>query len=378
MQFFDNVKIPVFGENAEKTAYVAPSNSEKSGVYFSDEDWLNTTNITRTLGVVEGIARSVDYNTVMRQCSMFASLFANILAYRNSLARSGQGPAYGNSLTATIGTTILGTEGDMAGHIGALSEIFSTANFLADSEVSTRTIQNSAVTTEKINNSAVTTEKINQDAVVRSKLGSNLIASGTSTQNGIKVTLSQGIEAGNHGFSVKVESSKVNNAVQSDNSTNADNVKTTTSAGTFYLCGTARTDANTYKGVVNSKAVYVSGGSQINATDFNVTSDRRLKDNIRDIGENQVKHIVENVKVKLFNYKETPNRTTVGVIAQDIKEQNSPLADLLVCDLQDAEGKPTGMLGIHEDKLVYVLWNYIQQQNQKIEELSKRVDELSK
>ena len=117
--------------------------------------------------------------------------------------------------------------------------------------------------------------------------------------------------------------------------------------------------------------MYVSSGTQLNATDFNVPSDRTLKENIEDVGHHQVRALVEGVKVKTYNYKNTPERTTVGVIAQDIQEVNAVLGDLLVF-----EDEETGKLGVHENKLVYVLWDYVQQQSEAIKKLTKEVEEL--
>lgn len=371
MKYFDNVKIPVFGSSAQSVAWTDPVSAPSSGVYFTDADWLKPTNATRVQGVVEGIARSVDYNTVMRQCSLMSSLFANILAYRNSLSRTGQGTPYGGSPTAPIGTDLITGEASLDAHIGAMSNIFDSTNFLADSEVTTRTINDLAVTTAKLAVLSVTTEKINTNAVTKAKLGSDLVNTGSAVANGITVNLSQTNSSGNRGFVIGISSSKVTNAANADNSTNAANIKTATSTATFYLCGTTSTAANTNKPLYNSRSVYVSSGTQLNATDFNVPSDRTLKENIEDVGHHQVRALVEGVKVKTYNYKNTPERTTVGVIAQDIQGVNAVLGDLLVF-----EDEETGKLGVHENKLVYVLWDYVQQQAEVIKKLTKEVEEL--
>lgn len=371
MNYYENVNIPVFGSSSVAATWTDPVSAPSSGVYFSDVDWLKPTNATRVQGVVEGIARSVDYNTVMRQCSTMASLFANILAYRNSLTRSGQSTPYGGSPTAPIGTDLNTGEANLEVHIGALSNIFDSTNFLADSEVTTRTINNLAVTTAKIAALAVTTEKIAANAVTKAKLGSDLINMGSATANGITVNLSQTNSSGNRGFVIGVTSSKVTNAANADDSTNAAKLKTTTSTANLYLCGTTSTAANTSKPFYNSTSVYVSGGSQINATDFNVPSDRRLKENIEDVGKHQVRALVEDVKVKTFNYKKDPKKTYIGVIAQDVKEANTVIGDLLIDTDPD-----TGMLAVHSDKMVYVLWDYVQQQAETIKELAKEVKEL--
>lgn len=371
--FKEVVKIPVFGSGATAVAWTDPVSAPSPGVYFTDDDWLKPTNATCVQGVVEGIARSVDYNTVLRQCSMFARLFANILAYRNQTTRTGVTP-YGGSGTTPIGTEVRNGEGSLDGHIGALSNIFDTSSFLADNEVTTRTINGLAVTTAKIAASAVTTEKINNEAITVAKLGSGLVSTGSATKNGITVTLSQSSTSNNRGFVIGITSSKVTNAANADYATEADRLKTSQTTAKLFLCGTTAVANDTKKDFYNSEYVYVQSGTQLNASSFNVPSDRRLKENIKEVGEHQVRALVEGVKVVTYNYKkDKEKKTTLGVVAQDIQEVNAVLGDILVF-----EDKDTGMLGLHEDKLVYVLWNYVQQQNKRISELEERVRELSK
>ena len=102
-------------------------------------------------------------------------------------------------------------------------------------------------------------------------------------------------------------------------------------------------------------------------------SDRRLKENIEDVGKHQVRALVEGVKVKTFNYKNDPKRTLIGVIAQDVQDANTVIGDLLV-----EEDADTGMLKVHGDKMVYVLWDYVQQQAETIKKLTERVEALEK
>lgn len=370
MEFYERVKIPVFGASASPVATFTIPSETQTGTYFTDDAWNSESNYTRMGGVSEGIARSIDYNTVMRQCSAMSSLLANIASYRNGLSSN----PYGGSADTYIGTEPLTSIGEqnVEDHIRGLTSIFSSQTFLIDGEVTTRTIATDAVTTAKITDGAITTAKVSDDQITKAKLGSDLISTGSASANGISISLSQGSASGNHGLVLGISSTKVNSASQSDNSTNADNIKTTTSSSNLYLCGTTTTTADTYKGLCNTSNVYISGGSQVNANSFNVLSDVRLKENITDVGKHQVKNLVENTDVKLFNYKSAPNETTIGLMAQDILKSNSPLADLLVFK----PDSKSDILGIHEDKLVYVLWNYVQQQNKEIEELRNRIKKL--
>lgn len=370
MNVFSNVNIPVFAGKASQAVWTDPSSGAYSGVYFSDADWLNSRNAIREQGATEGIARSVDFNTVMRQCTVMARIFANILAYRNSLTRSGQGVPYGGSASAPIGTELLSSESDLDAHIGAISDIFNSVNFLADNEVVTRTIASAAVTEVKLATGAVTNSKILDGAVTKSKLGSDLVNTGSASANGITVTLKQTASANNHGFVIGISGTKVTNASQADSADESDAVKTNTTTSKMYLCGTTSVTANTYKQLFNTSSVYISGGTQLNATDFNVTSDARLKENIKPVSKRQVRAIVDGVDVKSFNYLSSPERTTLGVMAQDLKKANTVLGDILVFEDSD------GMLGIHENKLVYLLWDYVKQLNSRVLELEEVVKKL--
>ena len=373
MQFFENVKIPVFGSDIPSPAtWVDPAVSPTAGYYYSDEDWLRATNVTRTKGVVEGIARSVDYNTVLRQCSTMSSLLANILAYRNSQKRGGSGGNYPyKNFDAPIGTSF-NEEPDFNSHIGALSEIFSVDKFLFDDEVKTRNIANSAVTTSKLENSTgvssgVTSGKIATDAIIKSKLGGDLVNIGLATQNGITVTLSQGSVSGNRGLQIGVQSAKVTNAVNADKATDATNLVTNPSNSTIYISGPNSSAGVTPKPIFTAENVFVTGGNTINALTFNSTSDERLKENIENVGHNQIKNIVEKVDVKTFNFRGLKDKTFVGVIAQDILNSNTVIGDLLVDKNED------GFLSIKESKLVYVLWDYIKQLEKRVSDLEEKL-----
>lgn len=390
------VRIPVFGGEAETATWQTRSDSDYGnlkGKYFDDVNWLagaagdegpfsgadikaiSGDNPTRDFGVIEGLARSSDYNTVLRQCSVFASLLAQILAYRNGITKTGA-YLYGGSPDALIGTGLIGTENSIYAHIGALSEIFGVGNFLGDSEVTTRTIADAAVVLSKLASNSVSTDKIVQEAVTKAKLGAGLINTPSGTDNGITVTLKQGDTAGQRGFIIGVTctNNKVNNAVHADDADTAGTIKAQASGQSrFYLAGTRAVGNGTRVELFNSASVFVESGSQINATSFNVPSDRSLKENIRDVGKHQVRKLVEGVSVKLFNYKDSPECSTIGVIAQDIQAVNAVLGDLLVY-----KNEETGKLGVHESKLVYVLWDYVQQQNEVIKGLSDRLAQLEK
>lgn len=378
MNFFSTVNIPVFGSVAEAVSWTAPPFSAEKGVFFSDVDWLKSTNVTRSNGVVEGIARSVDYNTVLRQVSTMCSVFSNILAYRNGAGGGAKTGAiwYGGAPSIPPDGTVIGTDLSASGsenieeHIGALSDIFNI-NFLFDNEVVTRMINEGAVTTPKIANFNVTLDKLANGSVSRAKLSETLLGTGAtgsasveSTQNGITVRLLQSTSQGaGRGITISLISSAVTKA------TNADKLSVVQGGtGKVYFAGPTGIGATpTNRSLVAMSGVYVEGGTTLNAATFNVPSDERLKDGIEPLGKNQVKALVEKVDAKTFYYKNNPKKTYVGIIAQDLQKANTVIGDLLVDKDED------GILSVQESKLTYILWDYVKQLEARVSALEKRL-----
>ena len=92
-----------------------------------------------------------------------------------------------------------------------------------------------------------------------------------------------------------------------------------------------------------------------------------MKENIENVGHNQIKNIVEKVDVKTFNFKNLKDKTFIGVIAQDILNSNTVIGDSLVDKNED------GFLSIKESKLVYVLWDYIKQLEKRVSDLEEKL-----
>ncbi len=83
---------------------------------------------------------------------------------------------------------------------------------------------------------------------------------------------------------------------------------------------------------------------------INFSSDRRLKENIQQVGNLLEKVLATNINT--FNFIGNPDETCIGVIAQEIEEnfKDSPLKDVLVKTNKD------GMLTVNETKFVYVVY----------------------
>ena len=94
-------------------------------------------------------------------------------------------------------------------------------------------------------------------------------------------------------------------------------------------------------------------------------SDERLKENIINVDDKEVKDFIENIKIKAFNYKDSGNRT-VGILAQHAE-------NLEIDGAKFTSTNEDGYLQVHENKFVYLLWNYCQQLNKRIKELEGRV-----
>lgn len=83
---------------------------------------------------------------------------------------------------------------------------------------------------------------------------------------------------------------------------------------------------------------------------INFSSDRRLKENIQQVGNLLEKVLATNINT--FNFIANPDETCIGVIAQEIEEnfKDSRLKDVLVKTNKD------GMLSVNETKFVYAVY----------------------
>ena len=123
------------------------------------------------------------------------------------------------------------------------------------------------------------------------------------------------------------------------------------------------------------KAINTSSGNiNVGSGHINFSSDKRLKENIENIG-NLLDKVLK-TEIKTFNFIKKPEETCVGVIAQDIQEnfKDTPLAKILVKTNED------GMLSVNETKFVYVLWEafkeYVEKTNKEIERLHEELAKL--
>lgn len=340
-------RISVFASDAE--AVTAETHSPDKGYYYTDTVWSGLED--RMDGAREGIAYSINYNTAIRQATTMASVLADALAARNE-----ESNAYQYMNANGIGSTFVAEqETDMENHITNLANIMSKNNFLMTNEV----------TTPKINAQAVTTEKIANNAVTQAQLGNVITASGTastqSTINGMTIRLYQDNNIG----PLKVE--LTGNAV-----TNANNSNITTASASSHTYITGVKSTSGYNSLQINPSVYFQGGNMyassfitagyVQASYFNATSDIRKKKDIKNlINTDVISDIVENTDIVTFKYLDSED-VNFGIIAQQIENKNIDGFSLVQVDKD-------GYLQIRENKLVYVLWEYVKLLNEKIKKL---------
>lgn len=124
----------------------------------------------------------------------------------------------------------------------------------------------------------------------------------------------------------------------------------------IYLVGATSQAANpqTYSHV----EVFVDTSHYVNASGFKATSDRRLKENIKEF---KTEKSILDLPVVEFDYRQTKQHT-IGCIAQDLQE---------ICPEIVSEGDD-GYLRIEEDKIVYLLLNEVKKLKSEVELLKQK------
>ncbi len=124
---------------------------------------------------------------------------------------------------------------------------------------------------------------------------------------------------------------------------------------------------------INSSRIDVSSlyaGSIYYSGTLQKTSDENLKTNIQDVSEEE-KDEIYNIKIKRFSYKETPNQTQLGVIAQDVIKA-LPTARQREVIKENEQGYFT----VDYEQLFISSILAIQKLNNRIEKLEKELKEI--
>ena len=115
--------------------------------------------------------------------------------------------------------------------------------------------------------------------------------------------------------------------------------------------------------------VNINSNSNITCVDLVETSDKRLKNNIKDVDED-CSEIVKKVNVKTYNLKsDDKKKNHIGFIAQEIKA-------ILPEKFEAVVNEDSEYMGINYGKMSAILWKCCQEQQSKIEHLEARLFEL--
>lgn len=135
-----------------------------------------------------------------------------------------------------------------------------------------------------------------------------------------------------------------------------------------YLIGSG--SAGTWSDIGTNGKVYTQSGS-LYATYFYGTSDRRLKENIKDLDLNCL-DLVNNINLREFSWKaDKEHKPTIGAVAQELKQV---LPEKYVHEFIGGQETDDEYLSINDSKLVYLLIGAIQEQQKEIENLKAKID----
>ena len=138
---------------------------------------------------------------------------------------------------------------------------------------------------------------------------------------------------------------------------------------TLYLIGAS---SKTTNGVVthSNTNVYMKSNN-LYAKAFYASSDRRLKENIKDLDLNCL-DLVNNINLREFSWKtDEEHKPVIGAIAQELRQV---LPEKYVHEFIGGQETDDEYLSINDSKLVYLLIGSIQEQQKEIESLKAKID----
>ena len=135
-----------------------------------------------------------------------------------------------------------------------------------------------------------------------------------------------------------------------------------------YLIGSY--SATSWSDIGTNYSCYTQSGN-LYATYFYGTSDRRLKENIKDLDLNCL-DLVNNINLREFSWKaDETHKPVIGAIAQELKQI---LPEKYVHEFIGGQETKDDYLSINDSKLVYLLIGAIQEQQKEIESLKAKID----
>lgn len=114
----------------------------------------------------------------------------------------------------------------------------------------------------------------------------------------------------------------------------------------------------------NNRETMIAGSKIYSKVAISVSSDRRLKENIKEVSADDMTKFINGLGIKTFNYIGN-DEECIGVIAQEVTESNPELAKYFV--RQDEEG----YYSVKASDLVFPLIATVQKLAKEIEELKK-------
>ena len=153
-----------------------------------------------------------------------------------------------------------------------------------------------------------------------------------------------------------------------DDKVNSSALNLTNNSTKRYLIGS--TSATTWSGVGTNSSCYTSSGN-LYAHAFYAASDRRLKENIKDLDLNCL-DLVNNINLREFSWKaDEEHKPVIGAIAQELRQV---LPEKYVHEFIGGQETDDEYLSINDSKLVYLLIGAIQEQQKEIESLKAKID----
>lgn len=104
----------------------------------------------------------------------------------------------------------------------------------------------------------------------------------------------------------------------------------------------------------------------------NISSDRRIKENIKDSTENAI-DLIKKIQHKEFDKKDDGKHYKIGYIAQEMEKIDS---NFVIKRPEDKERKVEERYYINELPILATLTKAIQEQQQQIEQLQNKVNEM--
>ena len=187
----------------------------------------------------------------------------------------------------------------------------------------------------------------------------------TTTANAVQDTITFSITTGSTA-GVKVNGDTVT-ITQTDTDTKNTAGSSNNENKLFLIGATSQTGSTqTYS---NQKVYTQSKGVYANA--FYAASDRRLKENIKDLDLNCL-DLVNNINLREFSWKtDEEHKPTIGAIAQELRQV---LPEKYVHEFIGGQETDDEYLSINDSKLVYLLIGAIQEQQKEIESLRAKID----